>query len=397
MLIFIQRKGFSVLIGTFFISISLLFTGCASNEVVETGPEVVEVDVEAVEVDTEVVEVDAEETDPDGEVVEVDAEVIDTEVVEVDAVVDEEENEIDPYENVNRKVFVFNKTLDDYVAAPISDAYLWITPQFVQTGIGNFFSNLKDINVVLNDLMQGKLEQGAEDTGRFAINTTLGLAGLFDVATEFGLEKHEEDFAQTLAVWGVPQGPYLVLPIIGPATSRGVPGGIFDTAANPATYVGLPIQLVQMLNARANATGALKFIDEAALDPYVFTRESFLQYREHLITDGESEVGSDTLDFEDDFYDEDEFYDEDGDEVVASVEQEEGGSDVSVDMPAESPEIAKTDTENQVEKPDYRLDLSSDVDNFEQASSSFDGAVKSFDEASSSFEEAADKLNNLKP
>ena len=379
MLIFLQRKGFSVLIGTFFISISLIFTGCASNEVVETGSEVVEVDVEAVEVDTEVVEVDAEETDPDGEVIDVDAEV------------DEEENEIDPYENVNRKVFVFNKTLDDYVAAPISDAYLWVTPQFVQTGIANFFSNLKDINVVLNDMMQGKLEQGTQDTGRFIVNTTIGLAGLFDVATELGLEKHEEDFAQTLAVWGVPQGPYLVLPVIGPATSRGVPGGIFDTAANPATYVGLPIQLVQMLNARANATGALKFIDEAALDPYVFTRESFLQYREHLITDGESEIGGDTLDFEDDFYDEDEF------DEVATDEQEKDDGDVSKDMSAEKPQIAQTDDENQLETPDYKLDLSSDVDNFEQASNSFDGAVKSFDEASSSFEEAADKLNNLKP
>ena len=374
MLSFPKQKNIFVLIVTFFISSSLLLTGCASNEISEVA------DVEVVE--TEAVETEAVDTEID------EAEVIEDEVTEDVA---EEESEVDPYEGVNRKIFVFNKTLDDYVAAPISDAYLWVTPQFVQTGIANFFSNLKDINVVLNDVMQGKLEQGAQDTGRFAVNTTIGLAGLFDVATELGLEKHEEDFAQTLAVWGVPQGPYLVLPIIGPATSRGVPGGIFDTAANPATYVGLPIQLVQMLNARANATGALKFIDEAALDPYVFTRESFLQYREHLITDGESEIGGDTLDFEDDFYDEDEF------DEVATDEQEKDDGDVSKDMSAEKPQIAQTDDENQLETPDYKLDLSSDVDNFEQASNSFDGAVKSFDEASSSFEEAADKLNNLKP
>ena len=368
MLSFPQQKNIFVLIVTFFITSSLLLTGCASNEVSEVA------DVEVVK--TEVVETEVVET-----------EVVETEVTEDVA---EEESEIDPYEGVNRKIFVFNKTLDDYVAAPISDAYLWITPQFVQTGIANFFSNLKDINVVLNDVMQGKLEQGAQDTGRFAVNTTIGLVGLFDVATELGLEKHEEDFAQTLAVWGVPQGPYLVLPVIGPATSRGVPGGIFDTAANPATYVGLPIQLVQMLNARANASGALKFIDEAALDPYVFTRESFLQYRQHLISDGESEITDDTLDFEDDFYDEDEF------DEVAADELETGDSDVTEDVSAENPQIAQTDAENQLETPDYKLDLSSDTDDFNQASSSFDGAVKSFDEAARSFEEAGDKLNNLK-
>ena len=364
MFTFPQQKDIFVLIVAFIISSSLLLTGCASNEVVEV-------------VDTEVVETEV-----------VDGEVVESEVIE-------EEPENDPYEGVNRKIFVFNKTLDDYVAAPVSDAYLWVTPQFVQTGIANFFNNLKDINVVLNDLMQGKVEQGTQDTGRFVVNTTIGLAGIFDVATELGLEKHDEDFAQTLAVWGVPQGPYLVLPVLGPSTSRGVPGGIFDAAANPATYIGVPIQLVQMLNARANATGALKFIDEAALDPYVFTRESFLQYRQHLITDGESEISNDTLDFEDDFYDED-----DEDLEVAVVEQQKGDSDVNEDVPAENPQIAKTDTENQVETPAYRLDLSSDlssdVNDFEEASSSFDGAVKSFDEASRSFEEATVKLKKIR-
>ena len=123
------------------------------------------------------------------------------------------------------------------VAKPISDAYLWITPKFFQTGISNFFSNLKDINVVLNDHMQGKFEQGAEDVGRFLTNSTVGVLGLFDVATDLGLKKHEEDFGQTLAVWGVPQGAYLVLPILGPTTARGVPGSIFDTAANPTSVI----------------------------------------------------------------------------------------------------------------------------------------------------------------
>lgn len=252
MLTLFQEKNTSTLLLTFFILATLLLSGCASNEVIESEVETVEVD---------------------------------------------------PYEGFNRNVYAFNETLDDYVAEPISDAYLWVTPQFIQTGIGNFFNNLEDINVVLNDMMQGKVSQGVDDTGRFAVNSTLGLLGLFDVATEFGLEKHDEDFAQTLAVWGVPQGPYLVLPVLGPSTSRGIPGSIFDTAANPATYVGFPVQAVQMLNARANASGSLRFIDEAALDPYVFTRESFLQYRKHLITDGNSELTDDILELEDEFFD----------------------------------------------------------------------------------------------
>ena len=199
----------------------------------------------------------------------------------------------DPYENINRKIFGFNDTVDDYVAKPISDAYKWVTPQFMQTGVYNFFSNLKGINVVINDVLQAKFAQSAHDTGRFALNTTMGLAGFVDVASHVGLEQNEEDFEQTLAVWGVPQGSYLVIPFLGPTTIRGIPGAAFDTAANPASYVGLPVQLISLLNTRANAEGALKFIDEAALDPYVFTRESFLQWRNNLATDGKAESSLD--------------------------------------------------------------------------------------------------------
>ncbi|MEC4748287.1 VacJ family lipoprotein [Methylomicrobium sp. Wu6] len=212
-------------------------------------------------------------------------------------------NTVDPYENINRKVFAFNDKVDNYVAEPIADAYKWVTPQFMQTGVSNFFTNLKNINVVLNDLLQAKFQQSAQDTGRFLINTTAGVGGLFDVAKHAGLEQNDEDFEQTLAVWGVPQGSYLVIPFLGPSTARGIPGSVFDTAANPATYVGLPVQLVSMLNSRANAEGALKFIDEAALDPYVFTRESFLQWRQNLATDGKSEATNDLADFEDDLLD----------------------------------------------------------------------------------------------
>ena len=217
------------------------------------------------------------------------------------AVVEQEPvaNETDPYENFNRKMFGFNDHVDNYVAEPVSSAYKWITPQFMQTGVYNFFSNLKNINVVINDVLQAKFQQSAEDTGRFTINSTVGVLGLFDVAKHVGLEQNEEDFDQTLAVWGVPRGSYLVLPFLGPSTSRGIPGAVFDTAANPATYIGMPVQVVSMINSRANAEGALKFIDEAALDPYVFTRESFLQWRNNLATDGKAEESSDIDAFED--------------------------------------------------------------------------------------------------
>jgi phospholipid-binding lipoprotein MlaA len=227
------------------------------------------------------------------------------------SVVEVNEQEIDPFEGVNRKIYSFNKGVDDYVAKPISDAYLWLTPKFVQTGVSNFFNNLSDINVFLNDFMQGKLSQGGLDTGRFLVNSSLGLGGLFDVATGFGLEQHEEDFAQTLAVWGVPQGPYLMIPVLGPMTSRGVPGAVFDAAANPTSYIGfgVPLQFLQMLqviDARASAEGDLNFINEAALDPYIFTREAFLQYRKNLISDGKlSGNEDDFFDLEDDFYEED--------------------------------------------------------------------------------------------
>lgn len=212
---------------------------------------------------------------------------------------DSQANDDDPYEGFNRAMYAFNEKVDTYVAEPITTAYKWITPNFLQTGISNFFSNTKTVNVVLNDVLQGKLTQSAKDTGRLLVNSTVGVGGLFDVASHIGLEQHDEDFDQTLAVWGVPKGAYLVLPILGPSTTRGIPGSVVDTAANPVTYVGLPVQVLSMLNARANAEGALKFIDEAALDPYVFTRESYLQWRDFLSTDGKAKAAAAADDFED--------------------------------------------------------------------------------------------------
>ncbi|TAN66679.1 MAG: VacJ family lipoprotein [Methylobacter sp.] len=276
-------------------------------------------------------------------------------------------NKADPYEGFNRKMFVFNDSVDNYVAEPISNAYKWITPQFMQTGVFNFFNNLKNVNVVINDVLQAKFEQSAEDTGRLAINSTVGLGGLFDVAKHVGLEQNEEDFDQTLAVWGVPQGSYLVLPILGPSTARGIPGAVFDTAANPASYIGMPVQLVSMLNARASAEGSLKFIDEAALDPYVFTRESFLQWRNNLATDGNAEASSDVDSLEDEVLD--------------------GGKG------AASRQDLSTNASNNA---GFALRLDAEGKKFEQASHSFSSVAQSFDDTAKSFEDAGDKLDKLK-
>ncbi|WP_051906983.1 MlaA family lipoprotein [Methylomarinum vadi] len=213
------------------------------------------------------------------------------------AIVSAKPSEIDPYEDINRSIYRFNNGLDQYVLKPVADGYKFIAPDFVEIGVSNFFNNLKGINVVLNDILQGKFRQGAADTSRFLTNTTLGIGGLIDVASEFGLQQNVEDFGQTLAVWGVDEGPYLVLPILGPTTIRDGGGSILDRAANPGTYVPFT-SILEGINDRANAEKSLSFIEEAALDQYVFIREAYLQHRRYLINDGQSDNNRLDLDIE---------------------------------------------------------------------------------------------------
>jgi phospholipid-binding lipoprotein MlaA len=208
----------------------------------------------------------------------------------------------DPYESFNRKMYDFNESVDHYVASPIANGYKVVTPDFLQTGVFNFFNNLKNFNVVINDLLQAKFSQSASDMGRLTMNTTAGLGGFFDVAKHVGLEQNDEDFDQTFAVWGIPKGSYLVLPLLGPMTTRSAPASAFDAATNPASYASIPanyisapVQFMSALNARANAEGALKFINEAAMDKYVFTRESFLQWRKNLESDGKVNMDDDLM------------------------------------------------------------------------------------------------------
>lgn len=205
----------------------------------------------------------------------------------------------DPWEGWNRGVQTFNDRVDDYVMKPVARGYRWVTPEFVDQGVSNFFSNIGDIRVAINDVLQGKLTQSLSDGARFLVNTTVGLAGFFDVASEIDLSKHKEDFDQTLGVWGIPTGPYLVLPLLGPSSPRGVLGLIGDTAMNPISYTGAYLNPAMTARAVAGGLGAVnaadlradnleteKIASEAALDRYAFFRGAYLSQRNYLVHDG---------------------------------------------------------------------------------------------------------------
>lgn len=207
----------------------------------------------------------------------------------------------DPFESYNRTMFKFNDKVDQYVIKPVAKGYDYITPTPVQKGVSNFFSNLDDITVMFNDLLQFKVKQFFSDTGRFLVNSTIGLLGFVDVATEIGLEKHNEDFGQTLGYWGVPDGPYFVLPFLGPSTIRDTGGLTVDTTyfdpINKELERGFPpnsrepgidwsLRSLQIINARTQLFKAENIVDEAALDRYIFIREAYLQRRKNLIYDG---------------------------------------------------------------------------------------------------------------
>ena len=197
----------------------------------------------------------------------------------------------DPWENYNRAMYKFNDTLDRYALKPAAKGYRFITPNFIEKGISNFFSNIDDVTVTINDLLQGKFAQAAQDGWRFLLNSTIGLGGLFDVATPLGLEKHHEDFGQTLGKWGVTEGPYVVLPFLGPATVRSSGGRVVDFASDPLTYVSpdwARLSLVggEIINQRAALLEASALL-ESAFDPYVFLRDAYVQNRRQLAYDND--------------------------------------------------------------------------------------------------------------
>lgn len=201
-------------------------------------------------------------------------------------------NPKDPYESFNRKVFAFNEGLDQAVFKPVAKGYETALPQFVRTGVSNFFGNIGDVFIGVNNLLQGKPDKALSDAGRVLLNTTLGIAGLFDPASDIGLEKHDEDFGQTLGKWGVGDGPYLVLPIFGPRTTRDTFGLGLDLTADPVTKL-YPVShrnsavATRFVSDRAELLPVEKALDEAALDKYGYMRDAYLQRRLSLIYDGD--------------------------------------------------------------------------------------------------------------
>ena len=196
----------------------------------------------------------------------------------------------DPWEGLNRKTFAFNDTLDRAVLKPIAQGYQKVTPTFAQEGVNNFYSNLEDVGTTLNNLLQGKVKRGAGDAARFAVNTVIGVFGLWDVATPMGLEKHDEDFGQTLGWYGVPPGPYFVIPLLGPSSARDAPARVVDPSWFYNDY--LPDRVywswwgVDKVRTRANLLKAESILDQAALDRYTFVRDAWLQRRRNQVFDG---------------------------------------------------------------------------------------------------------------
>jgi phospholipid-binding lipoprotein MlaA len=197
----------------------------------------------------------------------------------------------DPFENFNRAMFRFNDAVDQAAVKPTAQAYRKL-PDFVQIGVGNFFGNLEDAWTAVNNLLQGKVADGMSDVMRFAVNTTMGLGGLLDIGTEAGLQKHREDFGQTLGKWGVKAGPYIVLPILGSSTMR-------DTIVLPVDIQGDPWHhvdpartrnlgsILRAVDQRAVLLDASNLVEEAALDRYEFVRDAYLQRRQNRVYDGD--------------------------------------------------------------------------------------------------------------
>ena len=200
----------------------------------------------------------------------------------------------DPYENYNRAMFEFNRKLDDNLLKPVATGYVNVVPSFARTAIGNFFANIGDVWTAVNNYLQGKPKDGTTDVARVVFNSTIGIAGLIDVATPMGLPKHDEDFGQTLGVWGAKSGPYVVLPFFGSSTLR-------DSFAKPVDLYADPLTASNNVPVRAKNSGrVLRVVDDraalldtgtlmegAALDPYQFFRDAYLQRRESRIRDGE--------------------------------------------------------------------------------------------------------------
>jgi phospholipid-binding lipoprotein MlaA len=199
-------------------------------------------------------------------------------------------NPRDPFEGFNRAMFSVNEGIDT-VAKPVAQGYDAVVPYLVKTGVGNFFGNIADVWIAVNNFLQGKITEGASDVARVMVNTTVGIAGLIDVASSLELEKHAEDFGQTLGKWGVGEGPYLYWPFIGPRNVRDTFGFVVDAYADPVVHVhDEPVRYslagVRFVDLRASLLPTDKVIEEAAFDKYSYIRNAYFQMRRHAVYDG---------------------------------------------------------------------------------------------------------------
>lgn len=198
----------------------------------------------------------------------------------------------DPLESYNRVMFGFNEAVDRVLLAPLARGYVAVVPELVRTGVTNVFGNFADAWSAINQVLQGKGEAAATMTARVATNTLFGLGGLFDVASDLGMERQSEDFGQTLGRWGVPPGPYFVWPVLGPSTIRDSAGRPLDMAWSPSLVVqheptAFALSGLQLIDTRAGLLGATNVLGSIALDKYVFVREAYLARRRNLVYDGD--------------------------------------------------------------------------------------------------------------
>jgi len=210
----------------------------------------------------------------------------------------------DPFEGYNRAMYSFNETVDEALLKPLAQTYQAITPEFVDDGVSNFFGNLRDVVTVVNDLLQFKLDQAVQDSTRVVLNSTFGLLGLFDVATPLGLPKNQEDFGQTLGAWGVGDGYYIVLPLLGPSSTRDIWRWPVDYLFYPVNYIDPAtdrwiMRSMELVDTRADLIRVERAFGDAALDPYAFQREAYLQRRRNQVYDGNPPAPQ--FDFDDEY------------------------------------------------------------------------------------------------
>jgi phospholipid-binding lipoprotein MlaA len=199
--------------------------------------------------------------------------------------------DIDPWENFNRSVFEFNTQFDQAILKPVAKSYRDHVPSPVRTGVNNFFGNLSDLYSFANNVLQLKPQPAISDLARVALNTTVGIYGLMDVASAVGIPKYREDFGQTLGRWGVSTGPYLVVPFVGPSSLRDVTGLVVEPKINPISKHGTPAEIasatvVKAVDVRAEIYDAMQALEDIAIDPYTFTRDAYLQRRLNSVNDG---------------------------------------------------------------------------------------------------------------